>query len=233
MAVTNFEDANVATFSLTSGGAAYDITIPFEADTIEWFNYTKFATNSNNLQGIWFNGMPAGDALIIARGTTDLTSTLETTNGVTELSDGSGFSSTIKTPTAITQASPAVVTSAAHGLSNGQFVRATNFRATPVADATGMYGLNNQVFQVGNVTTNTFALFYPYTSTPVDTTAETAFVNNGVAKFNLVGESLYTQNAAPTYQYTLGTAIMGADGDVIYIRAMKANQVTALGDVGA
>jgi hypothetical protein len=214
MAVTNFEDANVATFSLTSGGAAYDITIPFEADTIEWFNYTKFATNSNNLQGIWFNGMPAGDALIIARGTTDLTSTLETTNGVTELSDGSGFSSTIKTPTAITQASPAVVTSAGHGLSNGQFVRATNFRATPVADAT-------------------FALFYPYSNIPVDTTAETAFVNNGVAKFNLVGESLYTQNAPPTYQYTLGTAIMGADGDVIYIRAMKANQVTALGDVGA
>jgi len=58
MAVTNFNDTNVAIFSLQSAGAAYDITIPFEADTIEWWNFTKFATNTNNLQGIWFNGFP-------------------------------------------------------------------------------------------------------------------------------------------------------------------------------
>lgn len=230
MAVTNFEDANIAIFKLQSGGAAYDITLPFEADCIEWWNYTEYGTNSKNLSGIWFNGFPAGDGLIIARGTTDLTSTLETTNGVTELSDGSGFSATNMTPTAI-NASTSVVTVAAHGMSNGQFVRGTNFRATPVADATGMYGLNNQVFQIGNVTTNTFTLFLPYTTTIVDLSAETAFVNNGVAKFNLVGQSLNTQNPAPVYQYTLGSAIMGDDNDVIYIRAMKANQYTNLGDI--
>lgn len=232
MAVRNFQDANVAVFSLTSGGAAYDITLPFEADMIEWWNYTKYATNTNNLQGVWINGMPAGDALIIARGTTDLTSTLEATNGVTELSDGSGFAATGFSPTAITAASPAVVTKAAHGLENGQFVRATDFRASPVAKATGMYSLNGQMFQVGNVTTNTFALFYPYTTTPVDTSADTAFVNNGVANFNLVGQTLNTENPEPVFQYTLGSGLMGADGDVIYIRAVKANQYTALGDIG-
>ena len=231
MSVRDLNDANVAVFSLTSGGAAYNITLPFDADTIEWWNYTKYGTDTNNLQGIWVNGMPTGDSLIIARGTTTLTSKLETTNGVTYLGDGTGFKSTHIVPTAITQASPAVVTSNGHGLINGEFVRATNFRSTPVANATGMYGLNNQEFMVGNVTTNTFALFLPYTSTPVDTTAETAFVNNGVAYFNLVGQKLYTKNPAPQYQYTLGTGIMGASGDVIYIRAMKANQYTQLGSV--
>lgn len=233
MAVTNFEDANIAIFTLISGGVAYDITLPFEADCIEWWNNTKYATDSNNLQGIWFPDMndAVGGGLIINRGTTTLTSTLETTNGVTELDDGSGFADTNVTPTAI-NTTTSFVTSNGHGFQSGQFVRGTNFRATPVADATGCYGLNNRVFQLGTVTTNTFELLEPYTSVKADLTGETAFVNNGVAKFNLIGQSLYTQNPAPVYQYTLGTAIMANDGDRIFIRAMKANQVTNLGDVG-
>lgn len=234
MSVRNLNDCNIAFFRLQSASTAYDITLPFEADCIEWWNNTRYASNSNNLQGIWFPGLTdaAGGALIIARGTTDLTSTLETTNGVTELDDGSGFSETNKTPTAITaSAAGGVVTIASHGWVDGQIVRATNFRATPVADATGMYGLNNQVFQIGDVTTNTFRLFYPYTNTPVDTSAETAFVNNGIPKFNLVGQSLNTQSAAPVYQYTLGTAVMGNDDDIIFIRATKGNVYTNLGDV--
>ncbi len=230
MSVTNFDDANIAVFSLQSAGAAYNITIPFQADTIEWWNYTKYATNANNLSGIWFDGMPGGDALIVSRGTTDLSSVLETTNGVTELPDGSGFASTNVTPTAI-NLTTSVVTVAANTFTEGQFVRGLNFRATPVAIATGCYGLNNRVFQIGAVTSTTFELLEPYTTVKADLTAETAFVNNGVARFNLIGQSLGTVNPAPVYRYTLGTAVMGADNDVIYIRAMKANQVTALGDV--
>lgn len=230
MSVTNFEDANIAVFSLISGAAAYNITLPFAADTIEWWNYTKYGTNTNNLQGIWFDGMPAGDALIVTRGTTTLTSTLETTNGVTELPDGSGFAATNVTPTAI-NLTTSVVTVAANTFTTGQFVRGLNFRSTPVAIATGCYGLNNRVFQIGTVTGTTFQLLEPYSTVKADLTAETAFVNNGVAKFNLIGQDLGTVNPAPVFQYTLGTAVMGAASDVIYIRAMKANQVTALGQV--
>jgi hypothetical protein len=232
MSVTNLNDANIALFSLTSGGADYDITLPFEADSIEWWNYTKYATNSQNLQGIWFNGMPSGDALIISRGTTDLSSVLETTEGVIELGDGSGFTETNVTPTAI-NTTTSVVTVAANTFTEGQFVRGTNFRALPVASATGCYGLNNRVFQIGAVTGTTFELLEPYTSVKADLTGETAFVNNGVAKFNLIGQALYTENPEPVWEYTLGTAIMGNDGDVIYIRAIKANAVTELGDIGA
>lgn len=233
MSIRDFEDTNTQVFKITSAGAAYTLTLGFEPDIIEWWNYTKFATNDQNISGVWVSGMPAGDVLIVRRGTTDLTSTLETTNGVTELADGSGFADTQLTPTAITAASPAVVTSAAHGLSNNQFVRGTNFRAQPVASATGMYTLNNRLMQVGSVTTNTFALFEPFTNLtiPVDTSADTAFVNNGVAQFNLVGESLDTENPAPVFRVTLGSAIMGSASDVLYVRASKANQYVNLGQV--
>lgn len=244
MAVTNFMNANIAVFKLTSGGAAYDIVLPFQADTIEWWNYTKWGTanvattDENARGGIWLRGFPSGDGLadltIVDNGTTALANhVLETSNCVTELSTGTGFADNHRTPTAITQASPAVVTSNGHGLSNGQFVRATDFRSTPVVDATGMYGLNNQLWQVGNVTANTFALFYPNTNLtiPFDSSAETAFVNNGIAQFTLVGPTLYTENPAPVFSYTLGSKIMGASNDVIYIRAMASNQYTNLGSV--
>jgi hypothetical protein len=232
MSVRSFEDANIAIYRVVSAAAAYNLVLPFEADCIEWYNYTGYATDDTNIQGIWFKDYPAGDATIISRGTTDLSSVLETTNGVTQGSDGVGFADNHRIPTAITAASPAVVTSNGHGLSNGQFVRATNFRATPLADATGMYTLNNQLFEIGNVTTNTFALYIPNTnlSIPVDTTADTAFVNNGIALFTLTGESLNTQNPAPVFQYTLGTEVMGSASDVIFIRAMKGNVYQNLGN---
>lgn len=231
MAVTDFSVSNTALFKVTSAGAAYTLTLPFDPDQIEWWNYTKYGTNTNNLQGVWIRGMPAGDGLIINRGTTDLTSTLEATNGVTILPDGSGFADQHKTPTAITAAAQCTVTIATHGWLDGQWVRASNFVTTPVADATGMEQLNYRQFIIGNVTTNTFVLYDPLTGLAVDSTAYTAFVNNGIAKFTRVGQTLNTQNPAPIYRATLGTAIMGANGDVIYIKATQANQYIDLGQV--
>ncbi len=229
MSVRDFSDANIAIFQMTSAGAAYTLTLPFLPESLEWWNFTKYASNDKNVSGIWISGMPNNDALIIARGTSTLSTTQESTNGVSGVTDNSGWSATQLVPTAITAASPAVVTVNGNGLVNDQFVRATNFVSVPTSDATGMYILNNQLFQVKNVTTNTFQLFYPYSNVPFSTVGQDAFVNNGVAQFNLVGESLYTQNPAPVYQVTLGSAIMGLSGDVIYVRAMLSNQYTALG----
>lgn len=50
---------------------------------------------------------------------------------------------------AITKASPGVVTSAAHGLSNGEYV---------LLEVQGMFQLNDRVARVANVTANTFEL---------------------------------------------------------------------------
>ena len=35
---------------LISGGSAYTLQTPWQADKLEWFNYTKYGTNTNNVQ---------------------------------------------------------------------------------------------------------------------------------------------------------------------------------------
>lgn len=233
MSVRDFDDTNTAFFRIVSSGAAYNLTVPFEADCIEWWDATKFGTNTNNISGVWFAGLPdaIGGGLITTRGTTTLTSTLETTNGVTELPDGSGFQNQVQTPTAITAANPGVVTINNHGWVTGNWVRASNFVTSPPGDATGMEQLNYKQFTITVLSANTFSLNNPFTGLPIDTTAFTAFVNNGVAKFTRIGQKLNTQNPAPIYRYTLGTAVMGAASDVIFVRATKGNQYTNLGQV--
>lgn len=62
------------------------------------------------------------------------------------------------TPEGITNTFPIVVTKTAHGLTNGQAIRATKFYAIPFAVATGMEQLNNNLYYVQNATTNTFVL---------------------------------------------------------------------------
>lgn len=104
-----------------------------------------------------------------------------------------GFAITQMTPIAISTTLPVTVTVTNNGLQAGQFVRATRFYALPLADATGMYELNNQLFVVKNVTTDTFDLFNQF-GDPIDGRDFTAFTGNGFPQFNLTGPSLDTQN---------------------------------------
>lgn len=75
-----------------------------------------------------------------------------------------------KTITGITQASPGVLTSAAHGYSNGDDVYVTG--------VVGMSQVNARFFRVANVTTNTFQLT-DYHGDPVNTTTFAAYVSGG------------------------------------------------------
>lgn len=80
-----------------------------------------------------------------------------------------------KTITAITAASPAVVTSNAHGYTNGDHV---------YLDAiVGMTELNGRWFQVANKATNTFELTDPYDAgaTGIDSSAYTAYSSGGTS----------------------------------------------------
>jgi len=104
-----------------------------------------------------------------------------------------GFATTQLTPTAIDKTNPVRVTVPDHGLQAQQTVRATRFYPLPVSDATGMYELNNNLYVVGNITTNTFDLFDQY-GEPVDGTNYTTFIDNGLGQFNLTGPALYTEN---------------------------------------
>lgn len=75
-----------------------------------------------------------------------------------------------KAITAITQANPGVLTSAAHGYANGQVVY--------IAAIVGMTQLNGRFFKVANQTANTFTLTL-LDGTAVDTTALTAYTSGG------------------------------------------------------
>lgn len=205
---------------LQSAGAAYNLQTPWQADKFEWFRYTTYGTNDKDLQGVWFRDFPAGDSLIIRRGTTTLTSTLETTNGITVANTTGGFTNEHVTITGITTATPGVVTAASHGLTSGDRVVITKVIGTIAPE------VNNQTFVVDVLTVNTFALYDTF-GIPI-TTAGT-YTSSG--QLTRSGPSLYVKNEPVLYYLTLGTAIMGTDNDIIYFVATKFNNYVNVGDV--
>jgi len=220
---------------LQSAGAAYNLVLPWQADKFEWFNYTKFATDTNNVEGVWFRDFPAGDALIIARGTTTLTSTLEATNGVTIANTTGGFANEHLVITGITTATPGVVTTSTnHNLSDFDRVVLTKIIGTAAAE------LNNKTYVVQVLSATTFALYDTF-GLPVPVVG--AYTSSGqVTKIAPLLGQVGSQSNFPApqnsiqdypiqYRLLLGTAVMGADNDIIYFQATKFNAYFNLGDV--
>lgn len=87
-----------------------------------------------------------------------------------------------KTISSITKAAPGVVTSTAHGYSNGDFLLMT---------VQGMFQLNGRVFRVAAVTTDTFQLEDVSGGTGIDTTAMDTFAS-GTAQKITFGTSITT-----------------------------------------
>tara|TARA_R110000851_G_scaffold72582_2_gene160813 strand:+ start:589 stop:3672 length:3084 start_codon:yes stop_codon:yes gene_type:complete len=81
-------------------------------------------------------------------------------------------SDAVKTITGVTAADPAVVTSTAHGLSNGDEVY--------ISDVVGMTELNGRNFLIANVATDTFEL-QSLGSVDTDASAYTAYTSGGTA----------------------------------------------------
>ena len=206
---------------LQSGGAAYNLVLPWQADKLEWFNYTKYGTNDQNLQGVWFRDFPAGDALIVRRGTTTLTSTLEGTNGVTIANTSGGFTNQHLVISGITTATPGVVTTTTnHGLADGDRVVITKVIGTAAAE------LNNNTYVVDVLSATTFGLYDVY-GLPI--TVVGAYTSSG--QVTKTGPELGVVDNPISYILTLGSAVMGNDNDVIYFVAYKYNAYFNLGDV--
>ncbi len=91
------------------------------------------------------------------------------------------------TPEDITNTLPVVVTKTAHGLINGQAIRATKFITMPFANATGMQQLNNQLFYVRQASLDDFQLADRNTN-PIDGRNFTPYVQGG--QFTLTGQDL-------------------------------------------
>lgn len=231
MAILNRYEMNSYAGHFESDGGAYNITIPFDPDSFKWWNYTKFATDQNNAFGVWFKDFPAGDALIVQSiindGGNDARNTiLETTNGVTVNNVASGVTAERATITGATAADPVVITATAHGFgANGAIVRV---RITEVG---GMVELNNNRYQATILTANTFSLQDEHTGENIDGTGFTAYTTGGSANMVTRVDSDAIADTPTTYRLTLGTAVMGADGDEIYFEAFQHGQYTDLGDI--
>ena len=202
---------------IKSAGAAYTLTTPWQADKLEWYNYTKFGTDTNNLQGVWFRDFPDGDALIINRGTTTLTSTLETTNGVTEANVASGFVAEQQAITGVSTTAAGIPCVITVGSTAGWISGTTRIIITQLAGAVGSI-LNNYEYVV-NVINSTTASLYDVYGAPVNNLG--TYTSGGQA--TLEGPSLGIVNSQPVYALTLGTAVMGNANDVIYVVASKFN----------
>ena len=202
-----------------SAGVAYDLVLPWAPDKLEIFNYTKYETDSQTLQTVWFRDMPDNKALVIDRGTTTLTSTIDAA-GVLINNSASGFADEHVTITGVSTASPGVVTAAAHGLVAGD-----RCYITKLAGAVGDE-LNNKEYVAQNVTTNTFELFdiFGVAVAVVGTWTSGGQVNKEKALDGVV-------NAEPVYRLTLGTGVVGNDGDEMYFIAHKFNSYFDLGDI--
>lgn len=206
---------------LTSAGAAYNLQTPWQADKLEVYNYTEYGTNAKPLQHIWFRDFPAGDGLSITRGTTDLTSALNTTNGVTVANSSGGFTDQHLVSNSITTATPAVVTTTAvHGLSDDDRVMITKVVGTMDNE------VNNKQFVVDVLTTTTFGL---YDTFGVAITTVGSYTSGG--QVTKVGPELGITDTPILYYLTLGTDFIGADSDVLYFVATKFNRYVALGDI--
>jgi len=203
-----------------SDGGAYNLVLPWQADKFEWYNYTKFATNDQNLQGVWFRDMPAGDGLIINRATTSLTSTLEATNGITIANTDGGFVDEHVTITGATTATPCVITAASHGLTTGDRIVITKVVGTIGPE------LNNQTFVVTVTSANAFSLQDVYGN---NITTVGSYTSGG--QLTKTGPSLGIVDAPVSYILTLGTAVVGNDSDVIYFVASKFNSFFNIGDI--
>lgn len=112
--------------------------------------------------------------------------TIVATDAVLEVENTVGTATSI---TALTQANPGVATSAAHGLSNGDWVK--------LAVTDGMVELDEQLVRVANITTDTFEL------EGIDTTNYTTFSSGTwqevTAWYTLSSStSLDLGNASPT-----------------------------------
>ncbi|MEK9811170.1 MAG: ubiquitin-activating E1 FCCH domain-containing protein, partial [Candidatus Nanopelagicales bacterium] len=104
-----------------------------------------------------------------------------------------------KTITAITQASPGVLTSNSHGLSDGEEIY--------IDSVGGMVELNNRNFKVANATTNTFTLQDLF-GNDIDTTGYTAFTSGGEADKIYEIATPYTAANLPTLNFAQSADVM-------------------------
>lgn len=240
-------------YQFISAGTAHTFTFSFQPDKVTFYNLSDWtATAAGRPISVWFRGQTttahAFQMQVIDSAAGASFNFLDTAaDGFTVADLPGGQATSQATISGITAADPGVVTHSAFTFQTNQIVRLTDLGNVGVTDR-GMGPLNNNRYKIVVLSSTTFSLKDPVTGEPVDTSAFPAYVSGGRVCLETHVISLNNPQVTPysdanpyppnpfkydpvTYRLTAGTAVMGSDGDVFMIEAIKYGQVTDLGDL--
>jgi len=206
-------------YKLVSGGSAYNLAIGFNPDTVEVWNYTEWETDTKVVKSYWHKGMTTDYAINEICEDTGANRSISTSNGFT-VGTGASFSGAVLTVSGITAANPPVVTvGSTSTMTTGDVVR--------IHGVVGMTEVNNNDYKATVINSTTFSL-QNMDGENVDGTGFTSYSSGGY-----VSDLSINVSDSGSYYITLGTDVVGADSDVLYVVATQADKQIDLGDIGA
>jgi hypothetical protein len=189
--------------SITATGSAYNLNLGFIPSKIRLLNQTTLAGGSGVFSSEWYYGMPNGYAATITTAGTPVFA-LATSNGFTpfQTSDANLYTETVFTITNISQAANAVVT-------------ATNTLAIgDVVTFSGVVGMT----QINQLRATVTAASGSNFTVNLNTSGFSAYTSGGEA--NVITTQVTPTLNAGVIGMTLGSAICGSSGNVIYYEAV-------------
>jgi len=171
-------------FSLTSGGAAYTLTLGFQPDKVVVHNLTDWTGTAGGIpKSTWIRTLTTDtdsyqQVVIDSSAGASFNYTFEDTNGFTVANTSGGVAEYRTAITGVTQADPCVVTAVGHGMATGWEVRITDL-GPEMPTARGMDDLNNNRYSITVLTADTFSLQDVITGEDIDSSAYTAYVEGG------------------------------------------------------
>jgi hypothetical protein len=199
-------------FKLQSAGAAYNLDVGFECTEMTVWNASKWATGGTKVLFSWHKGMAAGTAL-----STNSTGTnaIEAANGFT-LYDTSAVTANYMTPARVTKANPGVVTVT----STAGWVAGNALRFQDCVEMTELNNTTRPIYIKAIINGTTFSI-------DLDTSGYGAAETTGGYCYNLSK----AVDASGFKGMTLGTTVIGADDDILYVTATLADTYNDLGDI--
>jgi len=227
-------------FKLVSGGAAYTLTLGFDADVVEVYNLSDWTGTAAGLPvSLYVKGLTTAahayqQQVIDSSAGASFNFVDTATNGFTTANTSGGVTEYRTAITGITQADPCVVTAVAHGMATGWEARFTDL-GPEMPTARDMDQLEGNKYNITVLTADTFSIQDAISGEDIDSSAFVAYVTGG----SVIGisrtqalSSAFTYDPV-TYKLTLGTSIVGGDGDQLFVKCIKLGKVTELGDIGA
>lgn len=239
-------------YQFISAGTAHTFAFNFQPDKVVFNNLSDWTASAGGLPvSVWFRNQTTAahayqEQVIDSSAGASFNFLNTATNGFTVADLPGGQSSSHSAISGITAADPCVITHAAFTFQNDQIVRLTDLGDVGITD-NGMGELNNNRYKIVVLGPTTFSLKDVITGEPIDSTSFTAYVSGGIITLETHVISLNNPQVFPyavtpyvpnpyrydpiTYQLTVGTSVMGSDGDVFLVEVYKWGQLYDLGDL--